>query len=358
MNSTLITLAVLLSLTLVLVAGCMPATPAAEEAPAFVLKWGGEVTEGVKWFNPRGVAVDYLDNIYVTDGNNNCIKKFNGSGQLITQWDSSKGSTSRFWSSFLNKISIDRFGTIYVTGAGIDSSVHKFSNSGNFIISWGSRGNLDSQFYDAQGMAFDSWNNIYIADAANHRIQIFDSSGKYITKWGSEGNGDGQFNYPCDLAIDSSDNIYVSDTYNRRIQKFSSSGDFITKWGTLGSGKGQFSLPLGIAIDTKGYVNVCDLGNFCIQKFNTTGEFIARWGSEGTGNGQFKGPSDITFDSKGYIYVLDNQLHNVQKFDPNPKASITDKYGPWFVWTVIATLLGLIIAVSFLLIKRSTHHSR
>jgi hypothetical protein len=40
--------------------------------------------------------------------------------------------------------------------------------------------------------------------------------------WGSAGTEDGQFIFPHSLAIDIYENIYVTDTGNNRVQKFSS----------------------------------------------------------------------------------------------------------------------------------------
>jgi hypothetical protein len=69
-------------------------------------------------------------------------------------------------------------------------------------------------------MDIDAENNLYIADAANNRVQKFDSNGTYLEQWGAEGSGNGQFSMPDGVAIDASGNIYVADRFNDRIQKF------------------------------------------------------------------------------------------------------------------------------------------
>jgi tripartite motif-containing protein 71 len=89
-----------------------------------------------------------------------------------------------------------------------------------FVKKWGSEGTGDGQFSDPRGIAIDSYNNVYVADADNNGIQKFDSNGKFITKWGSTGTGDGQFNYPADIAIDSSGKIYVTDSGNTSVQLY------------------------------------------------------------------------------------------------------------------------------------------
>ena len=52
---------------------------------------------------------------------------------------------------------------------------------------------------------------VYVADYANHRIQIFDPEGNFITKFGEGGEGDGQFHKASALSIDSEGDIYVAD---------------------------------------------------------------------------------------------------------------------------------------------------
>ncbi len=42
----------------------------------------------------------------------------------------------------------------------------------------------------------------------------------FVTKWCSFGDGDGEFKEPIGLAIDSQDRVYVADAGSRRIQKF------------------------------------------------------------------------------------------------------------------------------------------
>lgn len=42
---------------------------------------------------------------------------------------------------------------------------------------------------------------IFVADWANHRVQVFDSEGNYDSSVGTLGTGDGQFNGPNGLVI-------------------------------------------------------------------------------------------------------------------------------------------------------------
>ncbi|HEU4444149.1 MAG TPA: SBBP repeat-containing protein, partial [Nitrososphaeraceae archaeon] len=93
----------------------------------------------------------------------------------------------------------------------------------------------------------DTFDNVYVTDAGNNRIQKFDNNGKLIAAWGSKGSGEGQLDTPHDIAVDSSGNVYVAEQGNFRIQKFDSKGNFIAAWGSEGTGDSQFSDPHSVS---------------------------------------------------------------------------------------------------------------
>ena len=173
------------------------------------------------------------------------------------------------------------------------------------------------------GIAVDSSGKIYVADKANHRVQIFNSDYTHAKTIGTgkSGTSNGYFDNPTGIEVDSSGKIYVADTGNHRVQIFNP--DY-THAKTIGTGKsgtsnGQFNGPTGIAVDSSGKIYVADLGNHRVQIFNpdyTHAKTIGT-GKSGTSNGQFNGPTGIAVDSSGKIYVSDQNNHRVQIFNPD-----------------------------------------
>jgi len=51
---------------------------------------------------------------------------------------------------------------------------------------WGSFGKGNGRF-DGQNDVDPFNDRVYVADYANHRIQVFDAKGNYISKWGTYG---------------------------------------------------------------------------------------------------------------------------------------------------------------------------
>ena len=69
-------------------------------------------------------------------------------------------------------VATDRSGHVYVAD-GNDNRIQKFDASGNVLTGWGSYGSGDGQFWNPQGVAADGSGHVYVADTNNHRIQKF-----------------------------------------------------------------------------------------------------------------------------------------------------------------------------------------
>ena len=187
----------------------------------------------------------------------------------------------------------------------------------NYYGHFGSYGSEPGQFVWPTSVAFDSDDNLYLADEHNHRITAFDTSGRYIRHWGEHGSGDGQFDGPSGIAVDSSGAVLVADAYNGRIQKFTGDGEFMSSFGRPGDDPAEFNMPWGITLDSDGNVYVADWRNDRIQKFSPSGEFMAAFGESGDGDGQFRRPSSVAVDDEGLIYVADWGNERVQVLWPD-----------------------------------------
>jgi len=311
------------------------ATPSVKPSPApelsppsaleFLLKWGSQGSGDGQFKLPSGIAVDEAGNVYVADRGNHRVQVFDSNGRFPRKWGK---------------------------GSGIGRFMHK----------WGSEGRGDGQFNGPSGISVDGTGNVYVADLANHRVQVFDSGGRFLGKWGSWGHDTGKFEDPCGIAVDGAGNVYVADSPRHRVQIFDGNGRFLAQcvmWsdtqqlstctdvavdgagnvyvvdrgrhqvqvfdingrllgrrGSAGYGDAQFNLPYGIAVDGAGNVYVTDRGSHRVQVFDAKGLFLSKWGSGGTGNGQFQNPEGVTVDGAGNVYVVDQGHHRVQVFAP------------------------------------------
>ncbi len=195
--------------------------------------------------------------------------------------------------------------------------IQVFDTKGNYITKWGTYGEGNGQIHKASALTVLPSGKIYLSDQFNYRIQVFTANGTFVTTWGTKGEGDGQFLHPHVPAVDSEGNVYVSDRDLANIQKFTSGGKFIMKWSEEGSDDGQLSKPESVVVDSKDNVYVADYGNHRIQKFSKDGNFILKWGSKGVGDGEFNGPAGLSIDKNDNIYVTDKNNNRIQVFTAN-----------------------------------------
>ena len=265
----------------------------------------------VKFKNPRGIAVDSENNIYVVDSGNSQIKKFDSTGKFLLLW----GSFGTGYGQFKNPagIFVDQK-YVYVADTG-NARIQKFGKNGNFVYAWGTFGDEPGMFHTPVALAASKSGDLYVSDSGQNKILIFDSNGQYKDEIRSMLTAAAKFSSTNYITFDLKNNFYVVSNDNRILQ-FSDIGTFIKSFGTAGEKEGQFNKPSAMAIDSRGNLYVTDTDNHRVQKFDSHGKHVVSWGSLGTGSRQFKEPVGITIDPNNNVYVVDSVNNNVQKFAP------------------------------------------
>jgi tripartite motif-containing protein 71 len=323
-------------------------------AGEFISQWEADAGSGDGQFQfAREIAIDAKDNIYITDGGNHRVQKFDSSGKFLTKWGAFGEQDGHF--SFPRSITIDESGNVYVLDK---NAVQKFTPQGEFLARWEAKAGTTR-------IALDSHSNAYVTCWWVHAVVKFDKAGNITSEWTSAGRGDGRFlklgsiaadpsgcivvadsrvnciqRFTCEgelvakfgsgisfyidgLSTDSSGNLYVACGGSDEIQRFDSDGRLFGRWGSRGSGDGQFQYPTAVAVGPSGNVFVVDAGNNRVQEFTSDGKFLAKWGTKGEGDGQFSYPFFIAVDASGHVWVGDqignNGTHRMQKFDANGK---------------------------------------
>jgi tripartite motif-containing protein 71 len=260
------------------------------------------------FYRPTELALDSQGNIYVIDGGNHRVQKYDKDGNFILMWGSIGAGDGQFLfhaaPAHYGSIAVDKDDYVYVTDH--HNRVQKFDSNGNFLMKFGETGYGDGEFAILYGVAVDDEGNIYTTDWSEYEIQKFNSEGEFLQKWEVPSCKPGGTSFPHNLVVDSQGQIYVPNANGNCIQKFDNEGNLLKQWGELGIDDGQFNQPLNIALDAQGNIYVSDNENGRIQKFDSNGNFLA-------GYGPFDYPVGIAIDEEGYLYVVEIVLGRFQK---------------------------------------------
>ncbi|WP_166542072.1 S-layer homology domain-containing protein [Paenibacillus lutrae] len=308
-------------------------------------KSGGQSGTGLgEFYYPAGMAVDSMDNVYVADSENHRIQKLDAASGVWSAWGKSGGQSGTGLGEFYypSGVAVNSMGNVYVADYE-NHRVQKLDAASGVWSEWGKSGSGLGEFQYPSGVTVDSVGNVYVSDVANHRIQKLTESTGIWTAWGKSGGGEGvalgEFSYPTGLTVDSYDNVYVTDENNYRIQKLTVTTGQWNQWGTegivFGTAPGGFNFPSGVAVDSMGNVYVADLENHRIQKLTAAGAWTV-WGKSGGGGGsglgEFHYPNSIALDDSGNMYVADSDNHRIQKLNAAT--------GVWTTWGINGNGLG------------------
>jgi DNA-binding beta-propeller fold protein YncE len=158
---------------------------------------------------PRGIAFDSTNNLYIADGRLHDILRVDPSGAVSTVY--SFGSSVQ-----PNRVAFDRHGQLFVAA---NAGVYRIDGPGVATLV------VDGISFPGQllplGIAFDASDNIYVGDHYHDRIVKFDSSGTFISVFADASDG---ISNPWGLAIDSDGSVYVANTNTSTILGFDGSG--------------------------------------------------------------------------------------------------------------------------------------
>jgi uncharacterized protein (TIGR03437 family) len=238
------------------------------------------------------------------------------------------------------------FGTLFLLAISIPASARAadYTISTAAGSSWvGDNGPaLSAILIQAEGLASDFKGNLYIADAADHRVRRVAPDGT-ITTFAGTGvrgfSGDGgpalasQLNSPYGLATDTRGNLYIADLGNARVRRITPGGNISTiagggqlPAGGVNEGRPALMLalaaPRNIALDSAGNIYISDFSAqrvYCLTRDGslTTAAGTGIAGSAGDGGSaafaRLNGPAALAFDRQDALYIADSGNHLVRK---------------------------------------------
>jgi streptogramin lyase len=306
--------------------------------------------------NPNGLTLDGAGNVYVADTSNDTIRKITPAGVVTTLagragsigFADGTGSNAHF--SYPLGISADGSGNLYVSDAQ-NNIIRRVTPDGVVTTLAGSafvgtKGNADgtgsgARFNEPNGLAVDGSGNLYVGDTFNATVRKIAPDGTVTTLAGTpgaEGSTDGtgngaSFFLPFGVALDNNGNVFVADAYNSTIRKIAPGGVVSTLAGQAGvrgstdgtASAAAFYMPSSVAVDPSGNIFVADTANSVIRKVTQDGVVTTFAGLagftgavDGTGSAaEFRGPSGVATDVQGNVYVADTGNNTIRKITPN-----------------------------------------
>ncbi|MFO0904220.1 MAG: NHL repeat-containing protein [Pirellulales bacterium] len=242
-----------------------------DEDGAFLRSWQTPTSE---FGRPTGLSIDREGRLMVADTHYYRILFYTPEGELLpdlTIGGTYGGGPGEF--GFVTDAVQDSQGNYYISEYGEYDRIQKFSPERKFVCQWGRHGGEPGQFLRPQALAVDEQDQLWVADACNHRLQIFDlrsaegdSPPKLVRVWGEEGEAPGQMRYPYGLLLGPDDSVYIAEYGGHRIQKFKRSGEPLGVWGRPGRKPGQLYQPWALVFDTRGRLQVLDSLNHRVQR--------------------------------------------------------------------------------------------
>lgn len=300
---------------------------------------GGQATASTLNY-PEYCVFDASGNLYISDANNNVIRKVTTAGVISTFAGLSYTVTSLFGAPVPNgglsgdggkatnaklhapyQLAIDKNNNMYIADVA-NNRIRVINTAGVISVFAGGNGGystvygysgdggqaVNSRLFNPQGVAVDTNLNVYIADTRNQVIRKVATTG-VITTIAGTGNtagytGDGgaaisaTLNYPTGILIGKAQNLYIADKMNNVIRKVILSTGIISTYagtGTLGySGDAgaataaTLDYPATLGQDSVGNIYIADQGNQVIRKVTTAGT-ISTYAGNGTGKGTLVG---------------------------------------------------------------------
>ena len=181
-----------------------------------------------KFYNPRAICLDANGNIYVAEALNHKIRKISPSGDVTTLAGSSQGyqdgegTNAKFDQP--GGICVDAQGNVYVSEFN-NNKIRKITPSGVVsTLAGSSAGSADgvgaaAQFNGPAGICIDKDGNIFVTDSKNNCIRMVTPSGEVTTLTITGDIVNHNFFNPTGISIDANGVLYIMDTYLYRIRK-------------------------------------------------------------------------------------------------------------------------------------------
>jgi predicted esterase/sugar lactone lactonase YvrE len=324
-------------------ASASPADVAAGIAAAGSGKAGfsgdGGIAAAAQFCFPESVALDRAGNLFIADTANYRVRRVTPEGVITTvagtglqSFDADPAPLAvNAHLTYPEAIALNARGDLFIADT-YKHLVRKVDPEGMIRTVAG-----PTELSFPTGLAVDGAGHLFMADSENHRVLRAAPDGALTAAAGTGTpgfSGDGgaatgaRLNVPSGLAVDRRGNLFIADAANHRIRKVAPDGTITTVAGsgTAGfSGDGgaataaQLNQPSSMAIDSRGSLFIVDRLNHRVRQVGRTGTITTVFGGEAGGEGTSAhaaprfSPFSVAADREGNLLIVDPFHHRVWK---------------------------------------------
>jgi DNA-binding beta-propeller fold protein YncE len=215
-------------------------------------------------------------------------------------------------------VAVDSEDNIYVTDASL-GMVLVYDSLGNFLRFLGENDG-EGLFDQPDGIAIDGkTGHIFVTDSPRHLIFMLDLHGTVLARFG-KGNGErvgfGKRGSEgaSDIAL-ARDELILVDGTTCNLSVMDLRGNLRKQIEILGNQCGVQPRPVGLDVDADGNIYISDGVLNAVHVYDHNGDFLYAFGHRGPARGELNSPSGVRIGSKGLIYVADSKNHRVQVFE-------------------------------------------
>ena len=217
---------------------------------------------------PTGVTITADGRVVVADTHEHQIAIFSPEGELLETFGEYGEGPGQF--IYPTDVAIAADGTWFVSEYGGNDRVQVFDADRRPVGSIGFMGHDDDGdrpgLLRPQSIAWDDEaQELFIADAVNHRIVVTDRAGAMRRVLGGAGGEPGRLAYPYGIVLDGDRSLMVAEYGNNRVQRLDRiDGESLGVWGGAGIEAGRLRYPWGVDAGG-GLMAVLDSGNDRVQ---------------------------------------------------------------------------------------------
>jgi sugar lactone lactonase YvrE len=284
--------------------------------------------------DPQGVAVDLSGNVYIADSANNRIRMVAPTGVIATiagngvvGYNGDGGAATNARLNYPVAVAVDSGGNFYVSDSdnNVVRRVDVLSGIITTVAGSGTPGYLgdggpatSAELNQPGGIAVDAAGNLYIADTMNNSVRVVNASSGNI-------GSINLLNKPTGVAVDSNSDLYIANDGGATILRLAAAqGSVITVAGNGTHGysgdaglatSAELYQPWGVTVDAGGNFFIADWFSNRVRKVTASTGIITTVAGTGTpgysgDNGEatsakIYNPVGVAVDANGNLYIAD-----------------------------------------------------